>query len=114
MTLDGQNDPNAVFVFQVNAGLNTAAGSTLSLINGAQAGNVFWQVNGAAGTGALSSFAGTILANGAITLGAALAGRACVASGLVTLADNAVTTPFIPPTATISPPPPVTRTPGRT
>ena len=41
-----------VFIFQVNAALNTAASSTVNLINGAQAANVFWQVNGAAGTGA--------------------------------------------------------------
>ena len=59
MTLDGQGNPNAVFIFQVNAALNTAASSTISLINGAQAANVFWQVNGAATTGASSTFVGT-------------------------------------------------------
>src|ERR1700733_1666094 len=56
LTLDGQGDPNAVFIFQVDAALNTAAGSTVNLINGAQSSNVFWQVNGGAGTGAPSSF----------------------------------------------------------
>src|ERR1039458_105293 len=45
---------STVFVIQVDAALNTAAGSTVHLINGAQASNVFWQVNGAAGTGATS------------------------------------------------------------
>ncbi|AMT81062.1 antifreeze protein [Arthrobacter alpinus] len=49
LTLDGQGDPNAVFIFQVDAALNTAAGSTITLVNGAQAPNVFWQVLGAAG-----------------------------------------------------------------
>ena len=103
MTLNGQNNPSALFIFQVEAGLNTAAGSTLSLINGARAANVYWQVDGAAGTGARSSFAGTILAKGNITLGvgASLVGRA-LASGQVTLADDAVTTPFVRPTAVIS------------
>ena len=103
MTLNGQNNPSALFIFQVEAGLNTAAGSTLSLINGARAANVYWQVDGAAGTGARSSFAGTILAKGNITLGvgASLDGRA-LASGQVTLADDAVTTPFVPPTTVIS------------
>lgn len=70
LTLDGKGDPNAVFIFQVDAALNTAAASNIVLINGAQAANVFWQVNGAAGTGANSTFAGTILAYGAITVGA--------------------------------------------
>ena len=89
MTLDGQNDPSAVFIFQVNAALSTAASTTVHLINGAQASNVFWQVNGAVGTGALSSFSGTIMASGAITVGAgaSLDGGA-LSGGLVTLADN--------------------------
>jgi uncharacterized repeat protein (TIGR02543 family) len=108
MTLDGQGNPNAVFIFQVNAALNTAASTTISLINGAQASNVFWQVNGAVTTGASSSFAGTIMAAGAITVGSAgsIAGRA-LSFGIVTLADNLVTTPDIisftsPPTPTTS------------
>ncbi len=52
---------------------------------------MFWQVNGAAGTGASSSFSGTILAAGAITLGAGgeLIGRA-LSSGAVTLASNTI------------------------
>jgi hypothetical protein len=105
LTLDGQGNPNAVFIFQVNAALNTAAASTVNLINGAQAANVFWQVNGAAGTGASSSFTGTILAAGAITVGAggSVEGRA-LSYGAVTLADNAITMPAGPPTATITSP----------
>jgi len=108
MTLDGQGNPNAVFIFQVNAALNTAAGTTISLINGAQASNVFWQVNGAVTTGAASSFVGTIMAAGAITVGAggSIAGRA-LSFGIVTLAGNLITTPDIitftsPPTPTTS------------
>ena len=94
MTLDGQNDPNAVFIFQINAALSTAASTTVHLINGAQASNVFWQVNGAVSTGASSSFSGAIMATGAITLGAgaSLDGGA-LSDGLVTLADNTITAP---------------------
>ena len=105
LTLDGQGNPNAVFIFQVNAALNTAAASSVNLINGAQAANVFWQVNGAAGTGATSSFTGTIMAAGAITVGAggSLEGRV-LSYGAVTLADNAITMPAGPPTATITSP----------
>jgi hypothetical protein len=91
LTLDARGDANAVFIFQVNGALNTAAGSSVNLINGAQTANVFWQVNGAAGTGASSSFSGTILAAGAITLGAGgeLVGRA-LSRGAVTLASNTI------------------------
>ena len=105
LKLDAQGNPNAVFVIQVNAALNTTASSTVQLINGAQASNVFWQVNGAAGTGASSFFTGTILAAGAITIGGAgtLAGRA-LSFGAVTLADNTITTPPGSPTATITSP----------
>jgi hypothetical protein len=103
LTLDGEGDPNAVFIFQIDAALNTAAGSTITLINGAQASHVFWQVVGAAGTGALSSFSGTIMAAGAITLGAgtALNGRA-LSYGTVTMAGNAVQSDSTPPSSAIS------------
>lgn len=91
LTLDAQGDSNAVFIFKVNAALNTGAGSTVNLVGGAQASHVFWQVNGAAGTGADSSFVGTLLTDGAITIGARgqLKGRA-LASGAVTLATNTI------------------------
>jgi hypothetical protein len=94
MTLNGGGDPNAVFIFQVEAALNTGAGSSIVLTNGAQASNVFWQVLGAAGTGAGSSFSGTIMAFGAITLGAgaSVEGRA-LSLAAITLADNTVTVP---------------------
>lgn len=90
LTLDGQGDPNAVFIFQVDAALNTAASSTIKLVNGAQAPNVFWQVLGAAGTGASSSFSGTIMSLGAVTVGADanVTGRALSHAGLVTLSTN--------------------------
>jgi hypothetical protein len=91
VTLDAEDNPDAVFIFQTDAALDTAAGSTVFLANGAQASNVFWVVTGAAGTGADSSFAGTILAHGAITLGARsdLVGQA-LSRGTVTLADTDV------------------------
>jgi hypothetical protein len=95
LTLDAQNDPNAVFIFKTGptAGLNTTAtvGDVL-LINGAQACNVFWQVGGAATLGASSSFKGSILANAAITAGAGatIDGRAFSVTAAVTLDANTV------------------------
>jgi len=96
LTLDGQNDPSAVFIFQVDAALNTAAASHVILTRGAQASRVFWQVEGAAGTGASSTFVGTILALGAITVGnlGVLQGAA-LSRGVVTLSANTVTAPVV-------------------
>lgn len=90
--LDGEGDPNAVFIFQTDAAFDTAAGSQVILTGGTQAANVFWIVTGAAGTGASSSLAGSILARGAITVGAGatLQGRA-LSLGTVTLASNTFT-----------------------
>jgi hypothetical protein len=92
VTLDGQGDPNAVFIFQTDAAFNTAASSSVNLIGGAQADHVFWVVTGAAGTGANSSLAGALLARGAITLGSGttLSGQA-LSLGTVTLAQNVLT-----------------------
>ena len=103
MFLDAENNPDAVFIFNVDAALNTAAASTVSLINGAQAGNVFWRALGAVGTGADSSFSGTIITAGAVTLGArsTLDGRA-LSAGTVTLSSNTITT-TAPTTAPTSP-----------
>lgn len=96
LTLDGDGDPASVFIFQVDAALNTAAASHVILTNGAQASRVFWRVLGAAGTGESSSFVGTILALGAITLGnlSVLEGAA-LSRGVVTLSTNKVTTPIV-------------------
>ncbi len=44
LTLNGQGNANAVFIFKSGSTLITGVGSTVSLINGASACNVFWQV----------------------------------------------------------------------
>ncbi len=96
MTLNAQNNPNAVFIFNVNGDLNTTtAAADVSLINGAQPGNVFWRVAGAATISAGATFSGTILAAGAVTIGsgAFLNGRA-LSAGLVTLDTNSIITTF--------------------
>ncbi|MES2772752.1 MAG: ice-binding family protein [Bacteroidota bacterium] len=87
LILDGGGDVNAVFIFQVTGALTTSGGSTITLINGAKAGNVFWAVTGAASVGALSSFSGTIIAKGAIAFGAgsSLTGRALGTVGAVSV-----------------------------
>ncbi|MBN1926575.1 MAG: Ig-like domain-containing protein [Prolixibacteraceae bacterium] len=77
--LDAQGDVNAVWIFQIAAGLNTLSGSggNIILANGAQAKNVFWQVGNSAVIGEGTTFNGTIIALNSITMniGATLNGR---------------------------------------
>jgi hypothetical protein len=96
VTLNGNGNPNAVFIFQIGSTLTTAAGnSVVNLIGGAAASNVFWQVGTSATLGTYTRFSGTILAQASITVtsGAALNGRALARTGATTLADSAITTP---------------------
>ena len=95
LTLDGQNNPNSVFIFQCPAStLTTASYSVVNLINGAQACNVFWQVGSSATIGTGSIFVGNILAYTSITLttGATVNGRALALNGAVTLDTNTINT----------------------
>ena len=105
LTLDAQGDPNAVFIFKAASELNTAVGSNVALINGAQACNVFWQVTSSASLGGGSTFKGTILANTTITLGtgAAVEGRVLASTGSVTLLGNTITRPTCAATPSPSP-----------
>jgi hypothetical protein len=94
VTLDAEGNPDAVFIFQIDGALSTAAASSVVLANGAQASNVFWVVHGAVVAGADSTFAGTILTTEAITIGnlAQLNGRA-LAGSTITLANNTIAGP---------------------
>ncbi len=95
LTLDAQNDPTAVFIFQAGSTLTTTAASQVNLINGAQACNVFWQVGSSATLGASSAFAGNILALTSISLGSGIAmeGRALAHNGAVTLIADTISAP---------------------
>ena len=87
LTLDGGGDTNAVFIFQAVSSLTTAASSVVSLTNGTQACNVFWQVGSTATLGSASTFKGNILALTSIGLGttANVGGRVLARNGAVTL-----------------------------
>lgn len=69
LILDAQGDPNAVFIFRVGAAFSTAASSSVTLVNGALACNVFWKAGGAISMTALTSMKGTLIANGAVDMG---------------------------------------------
>ena len=95
VTLDGQNNLGSVFVFEAGSTLITATSSTVRLINGAQACNVFWQVGSSATLGTTTTFVGSVLALTSATLdtGAVVDGRVLARNGAVTLDDNTITSP---------------------
>jgi hypothetical protein len=69
LTLDGQNNPNAKFIFQIGGALNSSAVAKIVLTNGATPNNVYWVVLNACGLGANTTFFGTIMAGAAIAAG---------------------------------------------
>lgn len=95
VTLDGQNNPDTVFIFKADSTLITAGTSSVVLINGAQACNVFWLVGSSATLGSNSIFKGTIIASSSITLttGVNVEGRALAIGAATTLDSNTVSKP---------------------
>jgi type VI secretion system secreted protein VgrG len=122
LTLNGENNPNAVFIFQAASTLTTASGSSVVLSGQAQACNVTWRIGSSATLGTRSALKGTILAQQSITIttSATLDGRALARSGAVTLDSNviaqsactvAAATPTPPPAAAATPTPTPAATP---
>lgn len=128
LTLDGQGNTSAVFIFQINSALTTASASRVLLTNGAQACNIFWVVGSSATLGTNSNFSGSILAFTSITVtsGVVVNGSVLSRNGAVTLDADSVskqtcTAPIVtPPTPVVTPPtstptpiitPPITTTP---
>jgi hypothetical protein len=122
VTLDAQNNPEAVFVFQAGSTVLATAGSSVQLINGAQACHVFWQVGSSATFGAASNFAGHVLAYTAITTGAGATfrGSLLASNAAVTIDSNtfvndaclapAVIAPVVSPSPVVTPTPTATAT----
>ena len=94
LTLDGQNDPNAVFVFQIGSTLTTASNSAVLVLNRANDCNIYWQVGSSATLGTTSAFKGNIVALTSITLTtqATVSGRVLARNGAVTMDTNDVST----------------------
>ena len=95
LTFDAQGNPNAVFIVQAGSTLITASDSSILLVNGAQACNVFWVVGSSATLGTGSDFVGNVLAYMSITAdtGATVDGRLLAENGAVTLDGNTITMP---------------------
>ena len=109
LTLDGNNRPNTVFIFQTDSTLTTASSSVVRLIRGAQECNVYWQVLSSANLGSSSTFVGNILALTTITMqnNVTVHGRALARNGSVTLINDHFTAPTcatsLPSTTTAAP-----------
>jgi ice-binding like protein/Big-like domain-containing protein len=105
LTLDGQGDANATWVFQMGTALtvgNTVTPSSVILTNGAQAKNVFWQVGSAATINGIGggTMVGTIIASAGVTFSTAgvatvttLNGRALGLNASVTMVNTAINVP---------------------
>jgi Ice-binding-like len=96
LTLDAQNDPNAVWVFQIGSTLKTAAtNGHVTVINGtpSTACHVYWAIGSSATLNTGATFVGNVvtLASITMTVGVTLSpGRALARNGGVTLEGNTV------------------------
>jgi LPXTG-motif cell wall-anchored protein len=94
LILDAEGDASAVFIFQAASTVITSdvITSTMTLANGAQACNVYWQVGSSATIGANSTFVGHVYALTSITAntGATIYGQLLAREGAVTLENNTI------------------------
>jgi Ice-binding-like len=86
--------PNDVWIFQIAGDMLVNDSAMVTLVGGAQAKNIFWQVSGKASFGTAADVKGIILSQTLISMntGAKLSGRA-LAQTAVTLIANTVTAP---------------------
>lgn len=91
LTLDGQNNANAVWVFQMDSDLITSSGSSVNLINTGAGAGVYWNVRSSATIETGTTFIGNILALTSIAMktdATSFCGRALADTGSVTLDQN--------------------------
>jgi gliding motility-associated-like protein/uncharacterized repeat protein (TIGR01451 family) len=97
LTLDGLGNPNAVFIFKIQGPFSTNANSKVKLVNGTQACNVFWKVEGLVDMATGTTMRGTVIANNAainMAVGDTLEGRALSTNGAVTVSGIFAYTPI--------------------
>jgi len=93
LTLDAQNNPDALFIFKITGAFSAAAGRKILLINGALPKNVYFNIDGAISFGAGAFMKGTFISkSGAIDFAteATLEGRVMTITGAVSLNHNLV------------------------
>jgi hypothetical protein len=97
LLLDGENNPNAVFIIDAGGAINFSANTIIVLINGASAENVFWVGEGAIGVGASALINGNLVShNGAINVGAlcTVNGRMITNNGAVSFGPGSCNVPI--------------------
>lgn len=84
---DAQNNPDAVFIIQINGALSASTHSYIALINQAKSKNIYWKVDGAVSINDYSVFHGTIIVNNAaislVSVGVELYGKMLTTNGAV-------------------------------
>jgi len=93
LTLDGQGNANAAWVFQMDSDLITSSHSVVNVINTGAGAGVYWNVRSSATIGADTTFVGNILALTSIAMNTEatnLCGRALADTGAVTLQMNSL------------------------
>ena len=91
LTLNGQGNLNAFWVFQMPSTLITSPGSVVNVINTGAGAGLFWNVGSSATLDTTTSFEGNILALTSITLDTGATdqcGRALAHTGAVTMDTN--------------------------
>lgn len=96
LTLDAEGNTDAIFIFKFGGAFTSGASSSINLINGALASNVFWIADGAIALAASTDMKGTLIAsNGAISMGQGglLEGRLLSTAGAVSIYEVTAKTP---------------------
>lgn len=94
--LNASGNQNAVFIFQIDGTLSVNGLAAIQLLNGAQACNIFWKVEGLISAGTGSKLKGTFLANNAavdIASNVSLEGRILSTAGAVSVSNALIFTP---------------------
>jgi hypothetical protein len=92
--LDAQGNTDAVFVIKINGALSTSTYAVVQLVNGTQAKNIFWKVDGAVNLNNFAQIAGTIVCNSganSLTTGVRLNGRMLTTTGALSTQDITTT-----------------------
>ena len=93
LTLDGNGNANAVWVFQMPSTLITSPNSVVKVINTGSGAGVYWNVGSSATIDTNTTFLGNILALASITMNSTatnFCGRALAHTGAVTLQRNSL------------------------
>lgn len=92
LILNGNGNPNSIFILKINGALTTTGSSSVTLTNGASLCNVYWQIGGQFDLADGSAFRGTAIVDGAINLwgNSSLLGRGLSRSGAISLSNNIV------------------------